>query len=203
MLTRQRIILVLLLPAIVALFALSTSPASAQETVTVDIGDTYFCDASFQGGTCTTTISAGDTVSWGFGGSLPHTVTDCGGNCASPTGSPAFDSGQMSSGTYQHTFDTAGTYGYYCQVHGASVMQGQIVVQGAQQPTTPATTVATTPADGAGDATATPGTIVAPSTGGATPGGSDGSWWWLAALAAAGAALTGLGAVAYRLKSYR
>jgi plastocyanin len=204
MLTRPRIGLVLALPAIAVAFALAASSASAQQTVTVDVGDTFFCDSSFQGGVCTTTIDAGDTVSWDFGGSLAHTTTECGGDCSSPSGSPLWDSGTMSTGTFEHTFDTPGTYVYYCQVHGAGVMQGEIVVQGAaQQPTAAATTVTTTPAGGTGPATATPGTIVAPVTGGATPGDSSGNGWWLAALAAAGAVLTGLGALAYRVRASR
>ncbi|MEX1255755.1 MAG: plastocyanin/azurin family copper-binding protein [Dehalococcoidia bacterium] len=206
MITRPRIGFLLLLPAIVALFALTTISVSAQETVTVDVGDTYFCDSSFQGGVCTTTINAGDTVAWDFGGaSLAHSATDCGGGCSSPSGSPAFNSGIVSNGSaYQHTFDSPGTYAYYCQVHGASVMQGEIVVQGAsQQPTTsPTTPPATTPGGAAGGATATPGTITAPTTGGATPSDSTDGWWLLALLAGSGASLTGLGALAYRMRRH-
>jgi len=205
MITRPRIGIALLVPAIIALLALTAGSASAQQTVTVDVGDTYFCDSSFQGGVCTTTISAGDTVSWDFSAaSLSHSTTECGGDCASPSGSPLWDSGIVSNrSTFQHTFDQEGTFVYYCQVHGASAMQGEIVVQGAQQPTTGPTTAGTTPAGGAGAATPTPGAIGAPITGRATPHGSTDSWWLMAALAGAGAALTGLGALAYRFRTYR
>ena len=206
MTARPRIGLALLVPVIVALFALTSGSASAQQTVTVDVGDTYFCDSSFQGGVCTTTISAGDTVSWDFSAAgLPHSTTECGGDCDNPSGSPLWDSGMISNGsTFQHTFDQEGTFSYYCQVHGAGAMQGEIVVQGAPQPTTSRTIPpATTPAGTAGAATATPAGIVAPATGGATPDGSTHSWALFIALAGSGAALTGLGALAYRFRTYR
>ena len=39
-----------------------------------------------------------------------------------------FDSGSLAqNATFSHTFNTAGTFPYYCRVHGA-MMQGTIVV---------------------------------------------------------------------------
>jgi plastocyanin len=182
-----------------ATFTFATGTVSGQETVTVDVGDTYFCDPSFQGGTCTTTVSAGDTVVWDFApGTLPHSSTECGGNCASP-GTPLWDSGIVADGTFQRTFDQAGTFAYYCQVHGAAAMQGQVVVQGAsQQPTPVATTPAAAPADDRAAPTSTPSGIVIPATGGATSNGLSDSWWPVAVLGAGGAVLLALGAFGYR-----
>jgi plastocyanin len=78
-----------------------------------------------------TAIRAGDTVTWTFADAAPHTVT-------SDTG--AFDSGQpQTGGTYQFTFNSAGTYDYYCVVHGAAGglgMSGTITVQAAPTNTT-------------------------------------------------------------------
>jgi hypothetical protein len=45
-----------------------------------------------------------------------------------PTGAEAFDSGVMSDGGFEHTFDTLGTYDYYCTPHQSMGMVGRIVV---------------------------------------------------------------------------
>jgi plastocyanin len=81
------------------------------------------------------TINQGDTVTWNwtFGGT--HTVT-------SDTG--LFDSGFLSSGSYSYTFNDAGTFGYYCQLHGSSGfggnpgfgMWGQVTVNAVPEPVT-------------------------------------------------------------------
>lgn len=71
-------------------------------------------------------IVAGSTVTWTNHDAFAHTVT-------SAPGSPdTYDSGNVGSGaTFQHVFTTAGTYVYYCQIHGTptSGMRGTIVVQ--------------------------------------------------------------------------
>jgi len=177
-----------------ALFLSSSGPATADETIAM--GDNWYCADTFANGTCTTTIDAGETVTWDFTGTAnPHSVTDCGADCGSPTSSPAFDSGiiQGGQGPFSETFDQAGTFRYLCTVHGAAVMQGEIVVQAAQAAT--ATPGASPTAGGAPTATTAPSGV--PVTG-AGPGGESTSWWLLTGVAAAAAALLGLGAVAYR-----
>ena len=68
-------------------------------------------------------VKVGDTVRWTFTGD-PHTVTS--GTAGSPDG--RFDSGVKDpGGTFQVTFDTAGTFRYFCQVHPEQ-MSGTIVV---------------------------------------------------------------------------
>lgn len=71
------------------------------------------------------TITAGTTLTWTNMDPVNHTVTS--GTPGSPDGK--FDSGNIgSNGTYSHKFDAAGTYNYYCRIHG-SAMTGTIIVQ--------------------------------------------------------------------------
>ena len=198
-----------LLFALGALLAISPGPATAQQTVTVEVGDIWYCDPSYSGGVvCDTTIDVGDTVLWDFdAGKLPHTVTECGASCDSPTAKPLFDSGVLSGGTFEYTFNEAGTLLYYCQVHPFS-QRGRIIVQGGPPPptdtpptgptNTPPPGATDTPTGGAGAGTATPGATALPTTGVTPPDGSSGGWWALALLGAAGAALAAMGVAAYR-----
>ena len=110
------------------LMAIPSTPAAAATTVVVPVGDFWFCDPSFQNGVCETKIQVGDTVDWDFNGSFAfHTTTDCGADCNSPTATPLWDSGALLGGSFQFTFNQAGTYPYYCQIHPFT-MQGQITV---------------------------------------------------------------------------
>jgi plastocyanin len=59
------------------------------------------------------TITHGTTVTWMNGDAIQHTAT------SSSSSTEAFTSGQLAGGlTYSHTFNTAGTFHYYCQNHG-------------------------------------------------------------------------------------
>jgi plastocyanin len=58
------------------------------------------------------TINVGDTVQWTWGSGNFHSVTSVAGSLES------FDSGDQSVGTFSHTFLHAGTYVYYCDIHG-------------------------------------------------------------------------------------
>ena len=74
------------------------------------------------------TIHQGEPVCWTWEGSAPHTVTADDGS---------FNSGGPNDfGTFQRTFATPGTFGYYCQVHGSSTggMRGSVTVLGADDP---------------------------------------------------------------------
>ena len=76
------------------------------------------------------TVSVGDTVTWEVTNAVPegHTVTS-----GAPDGSDIgaeFDSGiglDANGQTFEHTFDTAGTFPYFCKVHGAA-MSGTVTV---------------------------------------------------------------------------
>lgn len=91
---------------------------------TVNVANNTFTDATSN--TSTTTITAGDMVTWTLAsGSGAHTITS-GSNC-SPDGK--FDSGNKNAGqSFSFTFATAGTYNYYCTYHCSMGMKGQVVV---------------------------------------------------------------------------
>lgn len=97
--------------------ASTATTASGGDEASVAIADNTFTPDEI-------TISAGDTVTWTWGGSAPHSVIGTSDNATD-----LINSEQMTgSGTYTVTFDEAGTYEYECGVHGAS-MAGTIVVE--------------------------------------------------------------------------
>jgi plastocyanin len=63
------------------------------------------------------TIKSGDMVVWTNNDSVTHTVTGSG------WGSSSLKQGE----TYSRTFDTVGTYEYYCTLHPS--MKGSVVVE--------------------------------------------------------------------------
>ena len=85
------------------------------------------------------TVAPGETVTWNF--NETHTSTS-----DSPTGPETWDSGLLSSGTFAHTFQTPGSYPYYCALHsfpGGTMMNGVVQVSGAG--TTPTSTATSIP----------------------------------------------------------
>jgi plastocyanin len=73
----------------------------------------------------TLTVSTGTIVTWINDDSVVHTVTS--GKPDSKNAAEEFDSSYLDAGkTFQHTFDTAGTFHYYCTLH--PYMKGKIVV---------------------------------------------------------------------------
>jgi len=73
----------------------------------------------------TKTITAGTEITWINKDSFNHTVTS--GTPGNPD--KLFSSNVIGSGgTYKHTFNTPGTYNYYCSLH-QDVMTGIIIVQ--------------------------------------------------------------------------
>jgi plastocyanin len=72
-------------------------------------------------------ISVGDTVRWTNQESVAHTVT---------SGSPGdgdvgliFDSGNLLGGdSFSFTFDDAGTFTYFCQIHSGTMFGYQVIV---------------------------------------------------------------------------
>ena len=119
----------------------------------------------------TITVAAGDTVTWTVTQSIgaQHSVTS--GKPGGADVGKAFDSGfglQNNGDTFQFTFDTPGTYDYFCQVHPTQ-MTGQVVVTAAGGSVPPASAAAGSPAP----ASAAPASA-APASGApaASPGGS-------------------------------
>ena len=91
-----------------------------------------FKDAS---GNVNVTITAGTTITWTNTGDSTHTTTSCDSSHPSTTGCPGgqtstevWDSGNLGkSATFSHTFNTKGTFPYYCTLH--PWMHGTIIVQ--------------------------------------------------------------------------
>jgi plastocyanin len=79
----------------------------------ITVGNNFFNPSTFN-------ATAGQTVTWAWAdGAVTH-------NIVFVDGAPG--SGNLSSGTFQRTFSTAGTYNYFCSIHGASVMSGVVNV---------------------------------------------------------------------------
>ena len=65
-------------------------------------------------------VAAGTTVTWTNDDGTPHRVK---------ANDDSFDSEDMSQGdTFDHTFDTAGTFDYICAIHPS--MKGTVTVTG-------------------------------------------------------------------------
>ena len=74
------------------------------------------------------TISTGQTVEWVNNDPFAHTVTS--GNPADNDVGQVFDSGNINAGqTFSFKFNNAGTFKYFCRIHGAQAMSGTVVVQ--------------------------------------------------------------------------
>jgi len=106
-----------LLVAGLAFTGLSCSDSTAPNATTVQVKDDLFDPTS-------ASIAAGGTVTWQWGGSNQHNVTWV-------TQSGTSDSPTQVTGTYNRNFSGAGTFDYYCTIHGTetSGMHGSVVVQ--------------------------------------------------------------------------
>ena len=94
---------------------------------TVDVGasggNTFVDRVS---GNSTTTIPVGTTVEWVWVSGI-HSTTS--GTCTTTCVEDGiWDSGSGSGMTFSHTFTQAGSFPYFCEVHGA-MMTGLVVVQ--------------------------------------------------------------------------
>jgi plastocyanin len=128
---RHRRALIVAATLLATIAVLRVAPAHAA-TVNVTVADNVFQPASV-------TIAAGDTVVWTQPGSRVHNVTADDGS---------FSSGNLAAGgTFSRVFASAGTFRYYCSIHGAPGgigMSGVVVVQAAQVTTTTAAPTTTT-----------------------------------------------------------
>jgi plastocyanin len=70
------------------------------------------------------TVAAGATVMWIDGSGIQHTVTSVSGSAE------AFDQTVSGGSSFSRQFSTAGTFDYYCKIHGSptSGMRGTITV---------------------------------------------------------------------------
>jgi plastocyanin len=102
----RRLFVLLLVPAVAAVFAI---PAFAA-TKTVKVGDNYFVR---DGSVPTVTVKKNATVRWAFAGDNPH-------NVKVKSGPVKFTSPTKSSGVFRKKMTRAGLYRIYCEIHGES-----------------------------------------------------------------------------------
>ena len=100
----------------------ATTPTTSGNSMAVTI--ITDSSGSFAFSPATITIKVGTTVTWTNMTSVAHTVTS--------DDAKSFDSGisspiAASGGTFNHTFMTAGTFPYHCQIH--PFMKATIIVQ--------------------------------------------------------------------------
>jgi plastocyanin len=100
-------------------FTFTATATTAPTTAAVTVANNSFNPS-------TITVAAGTTVVWTWSnGSRRHNVA--------PVGTiPARSGGLVDApATYRFRFDTPGTYGYYCELHGSpgSGMAGTVIVQ--------------------------------------------------------------------------
>lgn len=93
-------------------------PVAAQETPVVRMGNNYFDPIGLH-------VEPGTTIRFDIAAGA-HSATAY--ESRIPSGAGTFDSGIISSGGFEHTFEEPGTYDYYCIPHKSVGMVGRIVV---------------------------------------------------------------------------
>ncbi len=92
---------------------LTPTPSPTPKTYTISIASFAFSQSSL-------TINKGDKVIWTNNDNAPHTVTSDSGS--------ELNSDTLSTGDkYEHTFNSAGTFNYYCTIHPS--MKGKVIVR--------------------------------------------------------------------------
>ena len=152
----------------VAVATISAVPAAASTAITITSGGCSGGGSMFCYSPESAIATVNSPVTWTNMSGVAHTVTAC-TSTACPgapanTGSDVFNvsiaAGNGSTGSF--TFSHAGTYTYYCTIHGFAAMHGTITVSGASTSPPPA---AATPTPGASSSSSSPGT---PATGAAS-----------------------------------
>src|SRR5690348_2948191 len=147
--SRRLAVLIAVIVPVLVLYPTVTTAA----TVTVTVGNNCFC---FQ--PASVTIHPGDTVQ-GTWSSTGHSSTS--GTPGHPTG--LWDSTVLNEGdTFSHTFNTVGSFPYYCTPHGALFgMTGTVTVASASPTPAPTPTPTPAPVTGPPVVTTSPATFVA------------------------------------------
>jgi len=119
------------LMSVVSMIAIAPSAFAAHHEVTVTNAPGSATPGCEETDTCfipsTATIEEGGTVTWENTDNAAHTASS-----GTPDGGPdgVFDSSlMMVNGSFSFTFDSAGTYPYFCMVH--PWMQGTVIVEAA------------------------------------------------------------------------
>ena len=114
---RSRAALLLTVGLVLAACGTGATPSAAPSgEAPASTADVTIVDFAFQ--PAEVSVGTGGTVTWTNSGQATHTVKWS-------DGTPESD-GLASAGTYERTFDTAGTYPYVCGIHGS--MTGSITV---------------------------------------------------------------------------
>jgi plastocyanin len=96
---------------------------SSSSAKNINIGDNFFSSTNGNGNL---TIEVGDTVTWTNNGTVQHTVT----SGSESNAGQIFDSGNLNRGdAFSFRFTQAGSFLYFCRVHGSNVMSGTITVE--------------------------------------------------------------------------
>jgi len=104
----------------------NTTGASGGDSVTIAPGSSVPSNGKFFVPD-TLTVSKGTTVTWTNDDSTLHTVTSGSPESGNSGTGTEFDSSYLAAGkTFQHQFNTAGTFDYYCTLH--PYMKGKVVV---------------------------------------------------------------------------
>jgi plastocyanin len=138
-------------------FLRSRATVGGHDPVSVEVGSGAACPGGviFCFTPATETVHVGDTVNWTNSSGVAHTVTRCSpSQCDGVSGGTGTDTSFTSmnldvGGLVTHTFTGAGTYVYYCMIHGYATMHGTIVVQATTSATTTTSGSSATGASGA------------------------------------------------------
>jgi len=127
--------LVVIIAPLLAFYPIVASAATVTVTIASNGYNSFFFSPS------SVTIQPGDTVRWTWSSS-GHSTTS--GTPGSPDG--IWDSGILNQGAmFSYTFNTAGSFPYYCTVHGACCnMVGTVIVSGPMPTPSPTATPAGT-----------------------------------------------------------
>lgn len=88
------------------------SNAAHANTIVVEVQDFQFFPQHVS-------ISPGDTIRWEWTGNVAHSSTSCAGV------GETWDSGVVGNGSvFEHTFNDAGVFTYFCQPHGSDLGNG-------------------------------------------------------------------------------
>ena len=110
--------------AVVTSLCFGFAPASVAATATVSVGSAFLAFTP-----ATTNINVGDRVIWVWGGTFHSTTSGTvSGTVATPNG--LWESGLITTTphSFTNTFNSAGTFPYYCSFHFNSGMKGTVIV---------------------------------------------------------------------------
>jgi plastocyanin len=162
--------------SVIALVPVTTAGAAGDPPVTISAACT---GSAFCFSPSTLTISDGDTVTWTNASGSEHFVGRCDpSSCDGVSGGTGtdttFTSADVPDGaSYAHTFHGAGTYTYFCAIHGYAAMHGVIVVRAASPPSTATTVAPPTTSQSVTTASLPGASLPGASTGGSVGGGSS------------------------------